>query len=1022
MAIDLSARFLRVGCCLVGALLLAARGGNAAGPQPSSAARPAQLETRVRGRSDARAAIISTPTSKAAFELVGYGCAGNARALGTSKLVEHSSRTEYRYADVTEWYETDEDGVEQGFTLSNDRCHAKEIELDIRVSGLVPHRAPSGVDLMDQVGNVRMHYTDLSASDARGRSLNATMSVSADHIKLRINTSRAEFPVLVDPEVWSQQGAALAPSDYYTDSLALDGDTALLGSSFSLGQQGAGYVFVRSGKTWAAQGSALVASDGVIPDDLGGRVALSGDSAVLYAGQKSFSDGVYGGIYVFTRSGAKWMQQGAAIEGTSRSKSHGDSFGASVAISGDTIVVGAPGLANGGGAFIFARSGTTWTQQGGFGFDHIFDFFNDGGTVGCGTSVAISGDTILLGCPGSNNGGGAGTGSAIFFIRTGTTWAEQGSLQYGSGVATKIENFGGSVALSGDTALIGAPGGPGAVYIMVRSGTSWSRQGSPLTAANALSSTAFGSSVSVFGDTAGIVGGGIVAYIYRRTGVVWTQVATLNGTPSTVSNTPVSVTADTALVGAGYTALVYSDLCTTTADCPDTAYCASGKCIPRCLHDSDCASGTYCSTAGPCVTQAARGAMCSTAAGDACKEAGCRMCGSGFCTDGVCCESSCAGLCQACSEALTGAADGKCAAIPADQDPGNECPSDSGYPENCGAPGVCDGAGSCRSNAKAGTPCGDTACSAATVTGRVCNGGGLCSNASVSCGDYSCKGNACRTSCGSDTDCAASAYCFSGTCIDKKDNGSACKGPNECAEGFCADGVCCESACGAQCQSCAEKGAEGKCVPVIGTPRGNRNACTGDADLCGGSCDGADVSGCKYAPATKVCDQSCSAGKAKQGTCDGDGHCSDGDATSCGAYNCGAKACLLSCSMNSDCATGYACDGTASQCEPVKVVNSCNSDLSASISSTNGTVACAPYSCEPASGNCHERCTSIDDCASGSICDNNGSCVSASDPSETSAGCSYSMMSKESTGADYVAFSLLLLLGAAVERRRRALG
>ena len=142
-------------------------------------------------------------------------------------------------------------------------------------------------------------------------------------------------------------------------------------------------------------------------------------------------------------------------------------------------------------------------------------------------------------------------------------------------------------------------------------------------------------------------------------------------------------------------------------------------------------------------------------------------CTSTFCVDGVCCESTCTGLCLACSIQKTNAASGLCRAIVVGTDPDDECAQDVGNP--CGHDGTC-GAGVCRLQPQ-GTPCGDPSCLDGTFTpGGTCNGSGTCVPvATARCpGNFACSlGIACRTGCTdrSTTGCAAGFECVSGSCV-----------------------------------------------------------------------------------------------------------------------------------------------------------------------------------------------------------------------------------------------------------------
>lgn len=221
----------------------------------------------------------------------------------------------------------------------------------------------------------------------------------------------------------------------------------------------------------------LLAPSGAATDRFGRAVAISGDTIVVGAPFDD-DDGLdSGAAYVFVRSGSSWSHQQTL---TSTTLNPGDDFGKSVAISGDTIVVGAPddpdsGFGNPGAAYVFVRSGSNWTEEAKLVASDATtsDSFGD--------SVAISGDTIVVGASWGDNLG-ARTGSAYVFVRSGSVWTEQQKLTASD--AEISDFFGASVAVSGDSAIIGAKGvsyapsnGPaGAAYVFVRSGSTWTEQ------------------------------------------------------------------------------------------------------------------------------------------------------------------------------------------------------------------------------------------------------------------------------------------------------------------------------------------------------------------------------------------------------------------------------------------------------------------------------------------------------------------------------------------------------------------
>src|SRR5262249_22798562 len=137
----------------------------------------------------------------------------------------------------------------------------------------------------------------------------------------------------------------------------------------------------------------------------------------------------------------------------------GDNFGFSVTVSGDTVVVGANnddiGMnADQGSAYVFTRSGAFWTLQ------HKLTASDGAASDNFGISVALSGDTLVVGAFGDDIGANGNQGSAYVFARNGAFWTQQQKLTAADGAAN--DQFGASVALSGDTVLVGSPNGKGA--------------------------------------------------------------------------------------------------------------------------------------------------------------------------------------------------------------------------------------------------------------------------------------------------------------------------------------------------------------------------------------------------------------------------------------------------------------------------------------------------------------------------------------------------------------------------------
>ena len=387
-----------------------------------------------------------------------------------------------------------------------------------------------------------------------------------------------------------------------------------------------------------------------------------------------------------------------------------------------------------------------------------------------------------------------------------------------------------------------------------------------------------------------------------------------------------------------------------------------------------CRENGFCDGAGSCQMYS----QSSNCAPTACSSNS--ECASNFCVEGVCCDSACGGDCVTCLASKkdpSAGPSGVCEPIAPGTDPDDDCEEGPGFPTSCLADGMCDGAGACRVFAETTVACGATSCSGNFVVGQLCNGGGTCAQAQVSCDPYKCSGDACLDTCTDNNDCIAGAFCSAqGTCSQKLVDGSMCSAGQECQSGFCVDGFCCNSACTGQCEACDITPNEGTCGPVSGDPRGSRPECGGD-DECGGSCNGVNPNECTFEPAGTACgDAGCEGGVAKTFECNGQGSCSARPDDLCAPYVCAAGACLTSCQEDDECASGFVCDDT-SACSPAPDA-ACSEDLSQSVLDGAET-ECSPYLCNETSGNCREICSATTDCAPGFVCDTQSRvCVSGS--------------------------------------------
>jgi hypothetical protein len=374
--------------------------------------------------------------------------------------------------------------------------------------------------------------------------------------------------------------------DNYGNSVSISGTTIVVGASSSsydcggsaISLAGKAFVYTNSGGTWTFQQTLCSTGTNahLVSDGFGTSVSISGDTIVAgTVGQDYDASGGNllsgaGAAYVFTRSGTTWTQQQKLVGTGTNGRMAGDGLGGSVAISGDTVAVGAKSqgydaaganLISGAGAvYVFTRSGSTWTlQQKIVGTGTNARVASDS----FGYAVALSSDTLVATSP--NQGYDAtganlttSAGAAFVYLRSGTTWTQQQKL-VGTGTNGRIanDNFGSSAAISVDTVVVGATGqgyddlggnfiaGAGAAYVYLRSGTTWTQQQKLVaTGTNArVAGDQFGSGVGLSGDYAAVgaslqdydVGGANsktsagAAFTFTRTAANWAQDARFDG-------------------------------------------------------------------------------------------------------------------------------------------------------------------------------------------------------------------------------------------------------------------------------------------------------------------------------------------------------------------------------------------------------------------------------------------------------------------------------------------------------------
>jgi hypothetical protein len=318
-------------------------------------------------------------------------------------------------------------------------------------------------------------------------------------------------------------GTPTQVSQGYSVSLSADGNTLAIGGRNDNSFVGATWIFTRSGTTWTQQGSKLVGTGNVGGSLQGTSVSLSADGNTLAVGGSSDNTSI-GATWIFTRSGTTWTQQGSKLVGTGATGAASQGSSVSLSADGNTLAVGGFGdNTNIGATWIWTRSGTTWTQQG----SKLVGTGNTGASLqGISVSLSADGNTLAVGGYGDN----VNVGAAWIWTRSGTTWTQQGSKLVGTGnTGASRQGFSISLSSSGNTLAVGAPndnGSVGAIWIWTRSGTTWTQQGSKLVGTG----TVFlnGTSVSLSADgnvlatgaTNNAIGG---MFIFTRTTTTWTQ-------------------------------------------------------------------------------------------------------------------------------------------------------------------------------------------------------------------------------------------------------------------------------------------------------------------------------------------------------------------------------------------------------------------------------------------------------------------------------------------------------------------
>ncbi len=265
---------------------------------------------------------------------------------------------------------------------------------------------------------------------------------------------------------------------------------------------GEAYVFALSGKDWNQQAK-IRASDAAEGDNFGHAVSVNGDTVLIGAPKVDDGGANAGAVYVFVRDGARWNQRAKL---TAKDAARSDGFGEAVALLGNTAVIGAPQSAHGavkfaGAVYVFEREGDKWVEK-------VKLAAEDPGKADrFGFSVAIGADTVVVGAPLKDTAGGQDAGGAYIFGRDGNSWKQLAKVLGQRG--RKGDKFGNSVATNGNVAIVGAPirnedaFASGAAYAFARVDGVWQAK-EKVVPKNGAKDLHFGASVGINDNTVAI--------------------------------------------------------------------------------------------------------------------------------------------------------------------------------------------------------------------------------------------------------------------------------------------------------------------------------------------------------------------------------------------------------------------------------------------------------------------------------------------------------------------------------------
>ncbi|MGA2253266.1 MAG: GH25 family lysozyme, partial [Thermoguttaceae bacterium] len=536
---------------------------------------------------------VSTGSDTWDMSLVGLGYGGAMQPVGTAKTSANGNRVDCNYGPIDEWYVNGPSGLEQGFTVTPPQSNASgsltvELALGGDLVGMV-NAAKDGLTLSELDGSTALGYTGLSACDATGKTLPASMGVQVvgghQDLLIQVIASGAQGPISIDPFVQEAKLTASngAVGDGFGGSVSISGNTLVVGAASVPGNigQGAAYVFTEPASGWTnmVQTAKLTASDGAVTD-FGWSVSINGNTIVVGSQHAVVNGNGYpGAAYVFTEPASGWANMTQTAKLTASDGVYDDYFGCSVSISGNTVVVGAKyatvgGNGQQGAAYVFTEPASGWANM----TQTAKLTASDGGLLDqFGDSVSITGNTVVVGANFDTLGESEYRGAAYVFTEPASGWADMTqTAELTASDGAGFDEFGESVSISGNTVVVGgrwaftANTVQGAAYVFTEPTSGWAgnmKETAKLTASDGASVDwdYFGDSVSISGNTVvvgdygPIVNGNMLqgaAYVFMEPASGWanmTQTAKLtasDGAAGDFFGCSVSISGSTIVVGA----------------------------------------------------------------------------------------------------------------------------------------------------------------------------------------------------------------------------------------------------------------------------------------------------------------------------------------------------------------------------------------------------------------------------------------------------------------------------------------